>query len=1472
MSSTRPKRQRRSYSCGPCKTLKIKCDLNTPCSACLRFKRHDKCIMDPPQPPSAEELSRTQGRKKKIKEESSSTIPPKVVPHGVSSIGSAVSTVPGPGPTIPVQLSHQQFSSMYHIPYSHGIPQHSLPQHSQHTISQHPLSQHSPQYTALVGNYPHPHPPPSSSSSPPPPPPTTNSPYHPSPPVQNGHYMTATQPSHVPSAGPSYYQRFPPSGHSPAGPPPPPLSGPAHAYPPPHPPPPPPPPTIPAGQVPSDHPNHPHPFAASRSFKPSISSTSSSDPTSRSYVGPPGHQSLRGPSSESTPDHTPGPSPLPLPLPSGASPAADPSTGPGPPTTSTTGAATKATATTSTSAAPSTAAATSTSTAVKGSPVGSTDSPSRHSATSDASQISIQTQGHNHLHGHPTSGPNLTSTVDGIVGPSLDGGPMGSYRVPFEKKTAFPPDFANSPPAHPSPPTPITQAHHSHHYHHTPHHGPPYSHPLPAVDPSPVDPPSVESSAPPPPPPQQQPPHPHQHSHQHSSGYMSPSSSETTAGSPGVIYPMNLPEVAILRNCLPRTIDRAARLIDEFIRSQHSLLKGFVEAPRMIAFAGDIYERLNQDDISGLSLSLEEARNLSMLLMIFASGELFCPEDELETEPEARRASAEASGDSRASTASGSIPGVSGVSGVSTASGSVPGVSGASGHFQSVSGGSRGPGDVQRASGPSGSITSISGVSGPSGASGSIPGISGASGHIQTTSGGPRAPGNTQTTSGGSRAPGDTQTTSGGSRAPGDTQTTSGGSRAPGDGQTTSGGSTPSGIIPGASGTSPNDYSNRGGSRLSNHQNSLSTVLETPEEHPIDQATTSTNSTNSTAPTASAAGAGAAGASSVASAASAAFGYSFTPGIRGEGALLSLSTGINASPTPLQPPPPALSQLLNSDHPPIKPLPMNTLELCELRFISSKYISLRILRFDSVNDLVFLTNFFFCVKNYLKYTEQIERHYIEYNQSLSYVLLSEKFIELISERETFPDNKEALRAWMRLRSIQVDYPYFETKGTLFTTPQLRDSALPHRKLVKFAFGDDAEGDSLLAYWLGLWSVYYRRADQSLLVRDVVKSYLELYCDMYSLMGGECRRMERVLGTATGTAGGGSTVRAGGVSGTAGGGSTVGTGAGASGSSSSSSNTSKSSNSPISKALLISLARNQTSLFLFVRWLGFVRVEATYYPSLRFASYLTTMANFWNHFLTVVRIGRTNGYQSSDGTYTPASQFDIIELLSHKVGYTSIHTILRSMTISAVFSACLANFAGKEIHTQSERPLNGFEKMYAPLPEHKKDGTFRPVDLTALFLQTSDDLSRAYDLVNTSPYFNRVLRRLPSMGNPLRLSFQFMQLSKTLYRSSTYHGKMRDFADVLAQALDDASWKNLGEMHFGSTEGTRRYVEKVYDMLNFLAISRDVPVLISNSLKFDQDLMDQYRGQFAGLALTRALIDDYMDDIAGPHLEARDESK
>lgn len=53
--TSRLRRSRRTYSCGPCKRYKMKCNLHLPCGSCVATGRQAECGEDPPNPPTDEE-------------------------------------------------------------------------------------------------------------------------------------------------------------------------------------------------------------------------------------------------------------------------------------------------------------------------------------------------------------------------------------------------------------------------------------------------------------------------------------------------------------------------------------------------------------------------------------------------------------------------------------------------------------------------------------------------------------------------------------------------------------------------------------------------------------------------------------------------------------------------------------------------------------------------------------------------------------------------------------------------------------------------------------------------------------------------------------------------------------------------------------------------------------------------------------------------------------------------------------------------------------------------------------------------------------------------------------------------------------------------------------------------------------------------------------------------------------------------
>ena len=102
-------------------------------------------------------------------------------------------------------------------------------------------------------------------------------------------------------------------------------------------------------------------------------------------------------------------------------------------------------------------------------------------------------------------------------------------------------------------------------------------------------------------------------------------------------------------------------------------------------------------------------------------------------------------------------------------------------------------------------------------------------------------------------------------------------------------------------------------------------------------------------------------------------------------------------------------------------------------------------------------------------------------------------------------------------------------------------------------------------------LYYKRSKNTTSVREIIKDYLLLYCNMMGTLKDELNEFE----------------------------------------------TNKPLELPNLRSINLKdielLIKNQRLLHLFVRWLSFIRIESNYFPSLRYTTYFTTVMNLFNHF-------------------------------------------------------------------------------------------------------------------------------------------------------------------------------------------------------------------------------------------------------------------
>ena len=140
----------------------------------------------------------------------------------------------------------------------------------------------------------------------------------------------------------------------------------------------------------------------------------------------------------------------------------------------------------------------------------------------------------------------------------------------------------------------------------------------------------------------------------------------------------------------------------------------------------------------------------------------------------------------------------------------------------------------------------------------------------------------------------------------------------------------------------------------------------------------------------------------------------------------------------------------------------------------SKFIKLKVLAYESLTDIIFLIDWYMILKNYYDYENMVVENYLEFNNLLNYLVLNNDFINTIedpynevgrnsNEEEeedaattsvdenevVYPDTRQfkvLSKYWIQLRLIEIDYTFFQFKGSLLFANQLKGTVVPHKNL------------------------------------------------------------------------------------------------------------------------------------------------------------------------------------------------------------------------------------------------------------------------------------------------------------------------------------------------------------------------------------------------------------------------------------------
>ncbi|KAI5958340.1 hypothetical protein KGF57_002696 [Candida theae] len=509
----------------------------------------------------------------------------------------------------------------------------------------------------------------------------------------------------------------------------------------------------------------------------------------------------------------------------------------------------------------------------------------------------------------------------------------------------------------------------------------------------------------------------------------------------------------------------------------------------------------------------------------------------------------------------------------------------------------------------------------------------------------------------------------------------------------------------------------------------------------------------------------------------------------------------------------------------------------------AKFIKLRLLSYESLTDLIYLMDWYLIIKNLYTYDNQIIENYLEFNSLLNYLVLNNGFIELMEDtggettvndgtpqpqgddetgRRSYPTSREFRvlgKYWIQLRMIDLEFTFFQYKGSMLVSNQLKNSIVPHKDVLESMYGPKGElaNSSLTKHQVAVWSLYYTRSGQSTSIRRIVQDYLELYSNASFLLKDDLAEVEtKFCKTGEQTAVPQVTIQ--------------------------------------DVELLL---KNQQILLLFVRWLSFIRIESNYFPSLRYSSFLTTMMNLNNHFNLLDK------YYKAEN-----SGENLVDYILRNFSLHFIKAFFQCLTYQSLFLIFL---------------------KYA-LVRYSKRATFK-IRLDEVYPHVLNSFQTTLSKFITSPkikeYHTHIAQFVVNINFLIDanhiLNEETTEFERQGKDSTTQHKPLLEFQNLadllrqLKQEFDPGQWEFITDVYFGSRDNFFRYVEKEWDLFQFLLSSDATPgdgpgahltkdMVITNRLRFNDEFVNFHKGKLMGLVFDNNDVREYMKLNVEPNID------
>lgn len=406
------------------------------------------------------------------------------------------------------------------------------------------------------------------------------------------------------------------------------------------------------------------------------------------------------------------------------------------------------------------------------------------------------------------------------------------------------------------------------------------------------------------------------------------------------------------------------------------------------------------------------------------------------------------------------------------------------------------------------------------------------------------------------------------------------------------------------------------------------------------------------------------------------------------------------------------------------------------------------------------------------------------------------FADLVHERDdtmVYPDTTEFHiigRLWLLFRLVELEVPRFQRWQVTESFKLLLTSIVPHKEAAEAIFRYPYSYVNNQEFIMTLASYYYKRTRKVKTIIDLIRSYHLLYSDAYLMLNEELNDLDSRLAASNYV------------------------------------------EQPGDGALVI---KNQLTLSFFIRWLSFIRMETRYFPSLRYASYLTTQINLFDLALRF-----DNQLQaSSDGTRT---FFDV--LMNGPLYY--IRIFYHSLVCHGTLLLVLANFLPAE-HLGIDTTVTAinYQWVFNECYTSYNDITLRlwkALKQCPLQLGSTTEFQTTWQVITTIRSLVDELLQAP------RDSFTELV---------TYIDESIDNTEV---------WQHLHRAFYGSEVAFVEYVEKLWDLFEYIVNNASKPIPITGMLEFNQKLLETNHGQSRGIPLTPEIVDSFVEQQSRPSYE------